>query len=585
MKIATRKFTNRPPHVAKRSWVACLLTLPVATLMFASEASAASCAMAPGTATQQPAGAFTSLACGDGAEAPDGSSAAFGDRALALAFGTTAVGTFTSVRSESGSAFGFGATVGSFAEGGTALGRSAVSDGVNSLAVGFNARSAGRESMAIGSNSLVNDASGVAIGARSNAASNATALGTNAVAIGSFATSIGANSRAVGIGSIAIGQGSAANDLNSVTVGGTAQDQFSTSIGKGAVARGENSSAMGAASTTFGDESTALGARSLAQNGGTAIGFNASTDFDASNSVALGANSFSDRANAVSVGASGAGGSVGFERQIVNVAAGTANTDVVNMGQLNSWVNVFGAGANFNGGVFTAPNYVIQGSSFDNVGAAFSAVDLKLTNLDTRIGGGTGSGPTGPRGPAGPQGPAGPTGPQGPEGPAGGGPRTTTYDNDTLDQLTLQGASGTRVGNVADGAQATDATNLRQVQSGDAQTLSQANAYTDTRFAEITGMTEDFSVFRSEIDTRIQGQDQRISRNGAMNAAMSQMAINASGTRSPRGRLAAGAGFQDGEKALSIGYAKPIGERASFSLGGAFSGSERSAGVGFGMDL
>jgi hypothetical protein len=36
---------------------------------------------------------------------------------------------------------------------------------------------------------------------------------------------------------------------------------------------------------------------------------------------------------------------------------------------------------------------------------------------------------------------------------------------------------------------------------------------------------------------------------------------------------------------LSVGYAKQIGERASFSIGGAFSDDEKSAGVGFGFDL
>ncbi|MFH7391200.1 YadA-like family protein, partial [Pseudomonas syringae group genomosp. 7] len=80
-------------------------------------------------------------------------------------------------------------------------------------------------------------------------------------------------------------------------------------------------------------------------------------------------------------------------------------------------------------------------------------------------------------------------------------------------------------------------------------------------------------------------QDQRIDRMGAMSSAMLNMAINAAGSQSPRGRIAVGAGFQGGEQALSIGYGKRIGERASFSLGGAFSNGERSAGMGFGVDL
>src|SRR3546814_9817733 len=52
-----------------------------------------------------------------------------------------------------------------------------------------------------------------------------------------------------------------------------------------------------------------------------------SSDLD--NSVALGNGSVADRANTVSVGAAGQ------ERQIVNVAAGTSDTDAVNVAQLN----------------------------------------------------------------------------------------------------------------------------------------------------------------------------------------------------------------------------------------------------------
>jgi autotransporter adhesin len=61
------------------------------------------------------------------------------------------------------------------------------------------------------------------------------------------------------------------------------------------------------------------------------MGANAKASAD--NSVALGANSVADRANTVSVGAAGS------ERQIVNVAAGTAATDAVNVEQMNAAVN------------------------------------------------------------------------------------------------------------------------------------------------------------------------------------------------------------------------------------------------------
>lgn len=130
--------------------------------------------------------------------------------------------------------------------------------------------------------------------------------------------------------------------------------------------------------------------------------------------------------------------------------------------------------------------------------------------------------------------------------------------------------------------EAGDAVNRGQMDAGDARTLAGANAYTDAR---IEALDLAWDRFQSDVWERLGKTDERISRNGAMQAAMAQMAINASGSRGPRGRVAVGLGFQHGEKALSVGYAKAIGARGSLSLGAAFSGEERSAGVGFGLDL
>jgi len=128
--------------------------------------------------------------------------------------------------------------------------------------------------------------------------------------------------------------------------------------------------------------------------------------------------------------------------------------------------------------------------------------------------------------------------------------------------------------------------------TGDTTTLNSANEYTDIAIQQLIGFDADGLNDRldaledrfDDVDRRMHRQDRRIDRMGAMSAAMLNMAINAAGTQSERGRIAIGAGFQGGERGLSIGYGKRIG-RASFSLGGAFSGSDRSAGVGFGVDL
>ena len=54
---------------------------------------------------------------------------------------------------------------------------------------------------------------------------------------------------------------------------------------------------------------------------------------------------------------------------------------------------------------------------------------------------------------------------------------------------------------------------------------------------------------------------------------------------SQKGRIAIGVGAQGSEGAVSIGYGKRIGDRASFSFGASFSSGESSAGAGFGFDL
>nr|WP_227852826.1 YadA-like family protein [Klebsiella oxytoca] len=113
--------------------------------------------------------------------------------------------------------------------------------------------------------------------------------------------STGPDAVASGKDAVALGQGTVASGDNSIATGNGAQ-----ASGNGAIATGNNASASG--------------------TGSVAIGDNASVT--ASNSVALGSGSVADRDNTVSVG------SAGNERQVTNVAAGTEDTDAVNVAQL-----------------------------------------------------------------------------------------------------------------------------------------------------------------------------------------------------------------------------------------------------------
>jgi trimeric autotransporter adhesin len=137
--------------------------------------------------------------------------------------------------------------------------------------------------------------------------------GQNSTQVGTGANASGNNSTAVGNNAVASGDSSSAVGANSQATGNN-----STATGAGSVASGNGSTANGANASATGTNSTALGSNSSATG---------------NNSMALGAGSVADRDNTVSVG------SVGNERQITNVAAGTQRTDAANWGQVQDAVN------------------------------------------------------------------------------------------------------------------------------------------------------------------------------------------------------------------------------------------------------
>ncbi|WP_081071831.1 YadA-like family protein [Burkholderia territorii] len=111
--------------------------------------------------------------------------------------------------------------------------------------------------------------------------------------------------------------------------GSQATGDNSTGLGQNANASGSGSAAIGQNSNASGNNSTAVGQGSNA-SGDNAIALGQGATASAKDAVALGQNSVADRENSVSVG------SVGNERQITNVADGTAPTDAVNVRQMNS---------------------------------------------------------------------------------------------------------------------------------------------------------------------------------------------------------------------------------------------------------
>ncbi|WP_425129232.1 YadA-like family protein [Burkholderia seminalis] len=109
----------------------------------------------------------------------------------------------------------------------------------------------------------------------------------------------------------------------------SASGSYATAVGNSALASGNNSTALGFQASSAGGAAVAVGNGANASGShGVALGVNASASH--TDSVALGAGAATDRNNSVSVGSSA------LRRQITNVAAGTQDTDAVNLGQMTA---------------------------------------------------------------------------------------------------------------------------------------------------------------------------------------------------------------------------------------------------------
>ncbi|MFJ1209520.1 YadA-like family protein [Burkholderia pyrrocinia] len=206
---------------------------------------------------------------------------------------------------------------------------------------------------AVGNNASAQSA-GVALGDRASAAQGGVALGTGARAVqGNSGVAIGPVALSSGNTSLAIGRQSAATG------------DYSMALGNVAYAKGESGIAMGHSALADGYRSIAIGASDsrAAGNDGVSNGanYNPATQTRASgtNSVSLGAGAVTSADDSVAIGSNSVGvanatgpakfsgdaiastgaisvGRAGSERQIRNVAGGTAGTDAVNVNQLTA---------------------------------------------------------------------------------------------------------------------------------------------------------------------------------------------------------------------------------------------------------
>ncbi|MBW9133283.1 hypothetical protein JNC05_29820, partial [Paraburkholderia ginsengiterrae] len=277
-----------------------------------------------------------------------------------------------------------------------------------------------------GSNDGTDDASALNYGAVA-AGPKAYAYGSGDIAIGQGATTatsvanvgpsvaIGENAQATGGFSLAMGTATVASGTSSMALGidtqatgvyGAAFGYLATASGQQSVAAGYHAQSVGLLSSAYGDRAQALGDRSVAMgtnslvdagtNGSVAIGRMSRASVD--NSVALGNGSFTDRTNTVSIGADTAytvNSGIGIytapaqTRQLVNMAAGTQDTDAVNVSQLKPVVAALGSGASFNSttGAVTGPSYVLPNAdAITGATGPYATVGGALTDIDNALG-------------------------------------------------------------------------------------------------------------------------------------------------------------------------------------------------------
>ena len=176
------------------------------------------------------------------------------------------------------------------------------------------------------------------------------------------------HAKAGGQSAIAIGQGAKANGNQSI------------SIGTGNQVSGNHSGAIGDPSVVTGNSSYSVGNDNRVSGDNTfVLGNNVNTS--AKNAIILGNDSTSDRDNTVSVGATGK------ERQIINVRAGTASSDAVNVKQMkdSNAATLTSANAHADAGDATTLNQAKQHATqvgTQTLASAQKYTDSKIADLE-----------------------------------------------------------------------------------------------------------------------------------------------------------------------------------------------------------
>ena len=361
-----------------------------AAVAVGSEAKAAggyaSALGADATASNNDATAF-----GHGTVASGASSTALGSRAKSGGVGGVGIGMLANATNQYGIAIGGYSS--STADNSIAIGRNSSVKGDNGIAIGTFTTSKGANGVAVGTNGTTAELGGVAVGqaAKSNKF-NSVAMGMNVTADGDNSVALGGSANAnsdgtIAIGSygstpttatgnkaLAIGAATTANGLESIAIGSrvNSTSQHSIAIGTGSNASAVKSVAIGPDSRATVDGGVALGRDSVANviGGVTNKGYNPNTN-RTDNYSGLNGNVLTSTTGAVSIG-----NGTTVTRQLTGLAAGTRDTDAVNVAQLKS-VNLAFSG-NVNTGNVNIANSTL-GLKGDNTYITTAANGQNLT--------------------------------------------------------------------------------------------------------------------------------------------------------------------------------------------------------------
>ena len=279
----------------------------------------------------------------------------------------------------------------------------ASASGIGATAVGYNAVASGESSVAIGQGSSSTVDTGIALGSSS--------VSSRVIVKGSRDTSVSEEGVVIGydttdgelLGALSIGDDGKYRQIINVADGSEAHDavtvrQLQNAIGAVATTPTKyfHANSTEEDSLAVGEDSLAMGAKTIVNgDAGIGIGLNTLVLTDAINGIAIGSNASANHANSIAMGSGSqttrgaqtdytaynmdapqnsvgefSVGSEDGQRQITNVAAGSADTDAVNVGQLK----------------VTDERVAQNTQSITNLNNQVTNLDTRVTNIENGIG-------------------------------------------------------------------------------------------------------------------------------------------------------------------------------------------------------